>query len=143
MALVYLNNRSQAKYDDLSSQLAQEETADQKALESSVLGYRQRLQDFSKVLNAHTSASRFFTALETLTYATVYFNDLIINPLDKTATISGKTDSFENLAKQVAIFKNATTVFNNASLSKINVAADGKITFTVVVAIKPDAILYK
>jgi hypothetical protein len=141
--LTYLTAQRQKEYNSLNAQLAQEETPDQKALEISVLGYKQKLQDFSKVLNAHTSSSRFFTSLEQLVYPNVYFDNLILNPMDRTAVISGKVDSFQSLAKQVVVFKKATQVFDGATLAKIDMGSDGKIEFTINATIRPDAIIYK
>jgi len=141
--LTYLTSQRQKEYDSLNTQLAQEETPDQKALEASVLGYRQKLQDFSKVLNAHTAPSRFFASMEQLTYPNVYFDNLILNPLGRTVVISGKVDSFQSLAKQVVILKNAVQVFDGVNLAKIDMGSDGKIEFTVNATIRPDTIIYK
>ena len=141
--LAYLTSQRQKEYDSLTAQLAQEETPDQKALETSVLGYKQKLQDFSKVLNAHTAPSRFFASLEQLIYPSVYFDNLTLNPMDRTAVISGKVDSFQSLAKQVVILENAKQFLDSVTLAKINLGSDGKIEFTINATVQPDAILYK
>ena len=141
--MAYLTSQRQKEYDSLTAQLAQEETPDQKALETSVLGYKQKLQDFSKVLNAHTAPSRFFASLEQLIYPSVYFDNLTLNPMDRTAVISGKVDSFQSLAKQVVILENAKQFLDSVTLAKINLGSDGKIEFTINATVQPDAILYK
>ena len=141
--LIYLNNQHQQEYDNLNAQLNQEKTPEQKALENSVLNYKQRLQDFSKILNAHTAPSRFFASLEQLVYPSVYFDSLILNPEDRSATILGKIDTFESLQKQIMIFENAPQLFDNVSLTKIDMGSDGLINFSINAKVKSDAILYK
>jgi len=142
-AFNYLIEQRLVQYDDLSAQMAQEMTPDQKTLESSVLGYRQRLQDFPPLLNSHTSPSRFFQALEKITYPQIYFNGIKLNPLDRTAVIVGKAASFDSLSKQLAIFRKAEGIFDNIDLSQINLAASGSIEFSFNAKINKEIILYK
>lgn len=141
--LGYLVGQGKKEYDDLSVKLSQAKTPDQIALEDTVLGYKQRLQDFSTILNAHTAPSRFFASLDNLAYPSVYFDNVTVNPIDKTATISGKVDTFESLAKQVLVLRNAAEVFDSINLMKINLGQDGNVAFSFAAKIKPDAILYK
>ena len=142
-ALTYLTGKLQAQYNDINGQLTQQETSDQKTLESTVLNYKRRLDDFSEILNKHAALSRFFAAVEPIVYPTVSFDSMDLNSVDKTVTIIGKADTFESLAKQVTIFKNATAVFEKIDLSKVSLGPDGKINFSFKADIQPDAILFK
>jgi hypothetical protein len=142
-AFNYLIGQRQTQYDDLSAQLAREITPEQKALESIVLGYRQRLQDFPLLLNSHTSPSRFFLALEKITYPQIYFSGIALNPLDMTAVIEGKAASFDSLSRQAIIFNNSDEVFDSVALSKVSLAANGNIEFSFNANINNEIILYK
>jgi len=59
---MYLAGKSQEQYNDLNNKLMQERTPQQKALEDQVLGYKQKLQDFTVILNQHTAPSHFWQA---------------------------------------------------------------------------------
>lgn len=139
----YYIGKRQEEYNNLDAQLRQEETPEQKELEKLVLDYKRRLQDYPAVLNNHISSSLFFGLLEKLVHPDVYLKEVTLNPMVKTVTINGESDSLESAGKQLLTLENGVEVFAKIDFSKLNLNDTGDLLFSLVGNINPEAITYK
>lgn len=77
-------------------------TAEERNLENTVLGYRNKIQDFSSFVAGQKDAVPFFTFLEETTHPEVFFREASLNVLENRVVLKGVTTDFRTLGEQAA-----------------------------------------
>lgn len=96
---------------------------------SQIQDAKDRLESLKFLIANHRRLTNIFEFLQDSTQPKVRFSQ--INVSDSTMTLSGETDSFLSLARQLAVFENKelSKYVNSADLSGIGIGAQGKASF--------------
>lgn len=114
----------------LENELKKDKTAEEKNLEDRVLGYQEKIKDFSKLIEDYQQTSEIFYFIQKLVHPRVWFSEVEFNRNDGQILVGGSAESFETLGQQFLIFKNNSLV-KDVSLANILIKPDGKIDFTL------------
>lgn len=128
--LYYSVQGSNKKLANLKEQLTKTETPEKEALEKEILEKREKINRFSKLVDSHLLTSQLFTLLESLTHDKVMFTSFKLSLDNKNISLSGKTDTFENLGEQILLFNESKRI-NNLELSDLSVGEEGKVKFNL------------
>lgn len=141
--LQYLISQDETKLATLTAAMSKQKTADERALERQVLGYRQQLQDYPKILADHRKPSAIFKQLEDSIHPGVIFANMKFDPIGGALDTSGKSQDFVSLAKQLAILRKMEDVYQSVSLTQVSLTDDGTVDFSFSLKVKPQAIAFE
>lgn len=119
-----------------------EKSESEKALEeeifgsATVVGYQQKIEDFSFLLAAHRLPVNLFNFFEANTHPKVWFSKFNLDLEKNLLAVSGYADSFEILGQQTLIL-NQQDFIENINLSRVSLTKDGKINFDILLIIDP------
>jgi hypothetical protein len=129
-------NKSRKTLEDLNEALVKQETAQNLALEKEVLGYQQKIGDFSNLIKEHVKTSKVFEILEKNTHPQIAFSYFSLNSPEKTLVLTGNTRNFENLGQQFLIFQRESMI-EKTLIEKISIGKTGNIEFTFSLTLNP------
>jgi len=78
--------------------------------EKEFIQFYSQLTNIRSLLGSHIAATPFFAVLETNTMENIGFSDMTIDIVDRTASMSGFAESYEILARQIAIYENMPSI---------------------------------
>lgn len=104
-------------------------TADERKLENAVLGYKNKIQDFSAFVAGQKDAVPFFTFLEQRTHPQVFFREASLDVLENRMVLKGVTTDFRSLGEQVASLEEREELIS-WNLSEVSLVK-GQVTFTL------------
>jgi len=104
--------------------------------EEEFIQFYSQLTNIRNLLGSHAVVTPFFVALETNTMENVGFLDMTINIGDRIARISGFAESYEILARQIAIYENMLGVERVVLTSAKRI--DDIVSFELRMALMPD-----
>jgi len=87
------------------SKLQIQGTISQKDQEKQVIGYQNKINDFSNLLKNHEFASNAFAFLQAQTMPNVWFKQYSLDEKGNGVQLSGEADSLDALSRQVAAFE--------------------------------------
>ena len=105
-------------------------------VEEEFIQFYSQLTNIRNLLESHTVITPFFIALEANTMENVGFSDMTINIGDRIARISGFAESYEILARQIAIYENMPGVERAVLTSARRV--DNIVNFELRIALMPN-----
>ena len=126
--LNYFIQKADQRIQELDEELEKAKTPEEIALEGEVLGYQEKIGDFSVLIKDHRFNSNLFSFLENLTHPKVWFSNFTLDSEIKKVKISGETESFQTLGQQLIIFQNEEHI-KKVDLSNIALGERGKIEF--------------
>jgi len=74
--------------------------------EEEFIQFYSQLTNIRSLLDSHIATTPFFTMFEANTMENIGFSDMTINIADRIASMSGFAESYEILARQIAIYEN-------------------------------------
>lgn len=107
------------------------------SLEKDVLSAQRKIDDFSQILAQRLTPLNFFSFLEGFAHPKVQFTQLVLNPGEFRAGLSGFAESFETLGQQILIFEMAGEI-KDVRLSKISVGREGGADFSLNLSLDPE-----
>ena len=131
----YLKNKAETSLLGIEQQISSAKTS-RETLEQEVLRYKQKIDDFSLLLNTHKAALNFFPFLEKTCHPKTQFTELTLSVNDTRAGLSGITESFEALEQQINILEKQEQV-KEVYLARISMAKEGGADFVLNIALNP------
>ena len=132
---IYLD-KAETKLEERKEELAQTGTAEEIALEQELINYEKKIQNFSTLINQYLFSSKTFEFIEKNTHPEVWFSSLSLDPKAGSVSLSGDTESFVTLHKQVQILKASPSV-ETLNLAKIAIGKEGRIAFDISLILDP------
>lgn len=80
-------------------------TEQQKEYEKEVINYRNKINDFSGLLQNHEFASNVFAFMQTQTMPNVWFLQFNLDEKNRTIQLSGEADTMDAFSRQIAVFE--------------------------------------
>ena len=108
--------------------LAKAETKERKELESQILEYQKKIDNFTFLFNRHKASSSSFEFLEGIIHPKIWLSDLRIDTREATCSFSGEAENFVVLGQQLIIFRETNEIIKT-DLPEIFLR-EGKIYFT-------------
>jgi cell division protein FtsL len=104
-------------------------TPEIKKSEDEVLKYKQKISDFSKLIEGHLFYSKIFPFLEQRTHKQIYFSKMDLDFENGIISLSGEAPNFPILSQQLEILKSDKSLISK--LKDINLGRDGKVSFLI------------
>lgn len=134
--LGHFQEKAREEIKRVEEDLASTETKERKELESQILKYQKKIDNFTFLFNRHKASSNFFEFLEEITHPKVWLSDLKINTEETTCNLSGEAENFVVLGQQLIIFQETNEIIKT-DLPEIFLR-EGKIYFTFNLSLKPE-----
>lgn len=131
-----LQKRSLVSFENIKTEISQEKTPQNLALEKEMKAIENKINAFSQISEEHYRVSKFFEELETLSHPRTWYSNFILNTETGELTISGLADNFTALGQQLLIFNNNPKILA-ADLSKVAIGKKGQIEFTFKISLDP------
>lgn len=126
---MFLKSNAENRIADIDATLRVGKNAQEKALEKTVLGYQQKIQDFTTLLSSRKDAAPFLPLVEARTHPSVFFNTASLDVLEGRMVLKGQATDFRSLGEQIAAFEEAEEV-TSMKLSEVSLAK-GVVLFTL------------
>lgn len=137
--LINFQQNSSDVLDALEQELIRRTTPKERALEKEVLGYKNKIDDFSSIFSKRNRAVAFFSKMEELTHPKVWFSSLELDLVNLTAAFVGESDSFLTLNQQISALRGKEGI-SETKLSEIKIKKDGAISFNLDITFDPEFI---
>lgn len=134
--LWYLESKTKNNLQVLQEQITKIGTQEEKDTERQVLLDKKTIDDFSKLLANHKTASDFFKFLEENCHPKIWVTKLELNPQTAQASLSGTTLNFQTLEQQMTIFENHDLV-KKIDLSSLAIGKKGEVEFSFSLDLDP------
>ncbi len=135
--LCYLIKKSEAKLQDLNSNLAKEIIPEQRILEEELIPLRDKIEDFELILNSRRPSLKFFEFLESHTHPKVRWKEFSLDLDELSMELSGETENFTTLEQQFLILKEEKLV-EKIKLFDISTGEEGKVYFSLKFSFSPE-----
>ncbi len=141
LALFLLQKNSKKILQETEEKIAAKGTPEEIALETRILLYQKKIDDFADLMSFHKSNLKFFTSLESLTHPKIFFSKTDLQISGGKISLSGTTENFEVLGQQFLILKKEDYI-KDVNLLKASIGKEGKIEFTFEVSFVAEKFKY-
>ncbi|MFC1663726.1 hypothetical protein ACFL0A_01225 [Patescibacteria group bacterium] len=138
--LNHLEKKASEEFQDLENLLAKEKTSEEIATEKDVFKYQRKIDDFSVLIDLHQSPLNFFSILENNCHPKVQFTNFALDSKLLTATLYGKTESFNTLGQQISIFEEESLI-KDVVLSQLSIGKKGGTDFVLNFSLNPETFI--
>lgn len=130
------------KIEKFSQDIEKFGTPEQKEIERQIFNYQKKIADVSKFVKSHKIPSNFFGLIEQITLPKVYFPTVSLSTENFQTQLTGQTEDFENLSKQLAALEENENIKNIEAFST-KLAKEAKVTFNLTLLLSPELFLWK
>jgi hypothetical protein len=116
-------------------------TAEEKALEDSLVGYQNKINIFGKIFDEHRKVLNIFAFVEKTCHPSVYFSKLSYDVKTGETSLDGTAADFMTVSQQVMIFKDQKDVVKKVALGSLAPSEKGDIGFSLKLTIDPNITL--
>lgn len=113
-------------------------TAEEKALEDSLLGYQNKIDVFKKAFERHKNVLNVFSFIEKTCHPKVYFSNISYDAGTGQTSLEGSAADFMTVSQQVIIFKQQKDVVKKVSLASLSPSEKGDVSFSLVLNVDPN-----
>jgi len=110
-------------------------TAEEKALEDSLMGYQAKINMFEGVFKDHRKAQNILLFVENICHPEVYFSKVSYDLKTGELALDGLAFDFITVSQQVIIFKQQKDIVKSVSLASLAPTEDGSIKFSLKVGV--------
>ena len=128
----FLRGLIEDKKTELNGLSVQIESTDQK----SFIAFYSQVVNLRELLTTHIFSSKLFPLLETLTSAQVQYQNVSFSTAEKTVTLDGFAESYEALARQMAIYRSGRGI--QKVVLEGTQASDRGVRFSARLTLDPD-----
>lgn len=126
--MLQLQGKAQKELERIQGVLAQGKTPEEARLEQSVFRYKDKFNDFAKLVAERDDVRPVFAFLEAYTHPQVVFTTLTLEPKLATLKLVGATQDFRTLQEQMVMFQNRAEL-TGLNLSNIVLGERGQVVF--------------
>ncbi len=130
------------KMEKFSQDIEKFGTKEQKEIEKEIFNYQKKIADVSKLVKLHKIPSNFFGLIEQITLPEVYFPTVSISIENSETKLTGRTENFENLSKQLAVLEENENI-KNIETFQTKLGEEAKVTFNLNLLLSPELFLWK
>jgi len=134
--LFYFEGKALNSWQELEDKTAQVGSKEDKKTEVKVLTAKEKINDFSELLQGHKRASSFFAFLEETCHPKIWFSEVELNLEQTRALLSGKTSNFQTLGQQIFIFREQASIAR-VELINLSIGQEGETEFNFYLYFKP------
>lgn len=124
------HNKAVKYSKDLDLELASQKTDARLAMEKEVLGYKDKINDFTQILDSRLKGSEIFESFQKLCHPKVSFSQFNLDVRKRMISASGEAQSFSVLGQQLLIYQQDPLV-ESVDVSQISIDKKGKIGFSL------------
>lgn len=124
------------KLKDFDSKLVNVGTAQQKEMETQVLEYQKKIENFATILNSHKIPTNVLDILKESTLDNVWFNNFSMDAKSSEILVSGETDDIPSLSRQIDILESKEFIKEVSDL-RFNLTETNKISFNFGLLLDP------
>jgi hypothetical protein len=144
--LYYFTKKTTKDFENIKNAIEQARTSQMDELENQLKSYKEKIEDFSSIIDSHKIISNFFGDfakgtgfLERNTHPSVFFSGMNFDVAKETVTLFGQTEDFRTLGQQITLFKKEELreIVKSVQLSEVGINKDGKIEFTLDIIFNP------
>jgi hypothetical protein len=129
--------KAEAEITVLELDLTREMSPEKISLEKEILASKNKIDDFSYLIEQHLEVSRIFEIIQKITHPQVLFSKFDLNSRQGALKIFGETQNFETLGQQILILR-GEAVINKVNLETVSIGKEGKINFDLSLFFNPD-----
>jgi len=135
--VVEVQKRSvEKKLEETRASLAEENMSEIRQLEEEVLGAKKEIEIYQGFLASHRYSSLFFDFISGLTHKKVFFKKIDLNVYESRVLLTGETNNFSELRKQILILKNEKNI-KKVNLVNVSLNDFGGIDFVIDLVLDP------
>jgi hypothetical protein len=134
--LIYLESRASVSLHDLEGQITQVGTPAERQMERNVFATERKINDFSKIIEAHQKPSRFFPFLEAIVHPQVWFSNLELSVETNSLQLRGQTLNFRTLGEQLEVLRSQEMI-REIRLADLSIGEAGYTDFSVGLTLDP------
>ncbi|OHA68819.1 MAG: hypothetical protein A3J68_02315 [Candidatus Wildermuthbacteria bacterium RIFCSPHIGHO2_02_FULL_48_16] len=127
--LQMLASNAQESIAEAEDVLRAGKTSQERKLENTVLGYRNKIQDFSSFVAGQKDAVPFFVFVEEVTHPQVFFREASLTVFENRMVLKGVTTDFRSLGEQAASLEGREELVS-WKLSEVSLSK-GQVVFTL------------
>jgi len=142
ISIFILNSSLSNSLEELSSletTILQKESPENVSLEDKILLYKDKIRDFSYLVDQHLITSKVFGIVEGFCHPKVWFSNFELNSREGELSLNGKADDFKTLGQQLLILKDEESIISY-TLKDALIGNDGKIDFTILINLSPETL---
>ena len=117
-------------------------TPEQKKIEAKVLAYKKKIDDVSQIINNHKISLNIFNFIEKKTLPSVWFFNLSISGQKNNINLGGESDNMTTLSNQIKVLEESKDYVTAISVLNSQITEQGKIKFTLSLALNPKIFSY-
>lgn len=114
----------------------------QETAEKKVLDYKNKIDNFSLVLNNHKNSSNVFSFIEAKALPQVYFSNFEISQPENTVKLFGQADTMAAFSRQLAVFEEVKDYVDNITIVSSKVNQIEKVDFVLNISLDPSIFHY-
>lgn len=137
--LINFQQNSLTVLNALEQELSRRTTPKEMTLEQEILGYKNKIDDFSSIFAGRKMSSSFFSEMEKLTNPKVWFSGVELNLASLEVGLTGQAESFSALNQQLSAFRGQKGV-NEIKLSEIEIEKNGAIGFDLKISFSKELV---
>lgn len=137
--LYFLNRSQEETQEALVQQIQQKEDDLRPKVLDQIFALQKKLQIVSAVVATHSFAQNTFTLLERDTHPRVRFGSYSFDPRAHTIVLTGETDDYGVLAKQIAFLEGDSQI-DRVDFGGLKLNEKGQVSFSLTIRVMPSAI---
>lgn len=133
----YLQSQRVSAIENLTASL---NTNHQKIVEEKVLGYQQKVNEFSSLISKQKLSSHIFSFIEEHTLSEVWFSSFDMTESNSKISLLGEAENMEAFSRQIQTFEKSNAITKVAVLNSENLSSG--IRFSIELYFAPDIFSY-
>ena len=133
----YLETNNSTNLKEINSQINSVGTIEEKITEKEIFQVKNKIEDFSKMLENRDNPSQVLTFIELVAHPNIWFSNFSLSVEEGTLSLNGETSSFKNLGEQVNILRSNNMV-ENIEISEIGIGKEGQVVFGLQVTLNKE-----
>lgn len=126
----------------LNEKILMHTTPQDALMESKILDYKKKIDDFTVLVNDHRISSHMFNFIEQKTLPKVWFSNVSVSQAKSEINLAGEAANMETLDNQVHVFEESRDYVNTITVLNSEVTSQGRIKFIVSLSLNPKIFAY-
>lgn len=126
------------KIDEINKKIAVYGTLQQKAEEKEVFNYKDKIEDFSKILENRRIVSNVFDFMEKNTLPNIRFSVFDMSDSSSEVRLSGEAGSMLAISRQIQVFEENKNFVKRINVLSSQVVEGGKVKFVLNFSLNPE-----
>jgi hypothetical protein len=125
---LYLETSRSTDLKEVNLQITSVGTIEERKVEKEVFQTKNKIEDFSKMLDSRDKSSQVLTFMELIAHPSIWFSNFSLSVEEGTLSLSGETGNFKNLGEQISILR-SNNMIESVDISEIAIGKEGQVVF--------------